>query len=274
MIKQHIGATPFFFDPTLLAHPGLLHAVSTRHGGVSTGSYRSLNLSYQVGDEEDKVLHNYHRLSRVLDFDLSSLVTCQQIHHNAIALIDESHLNRNGFLPDRAVPDTDGLATSVPGITLLTRYADCVPLLFYNHSRHTVAIAHAGWKGTFAQIGPLMTECMAREFKCDPRHTLAVIGPSIGPCCYRISNSIAERAVKAAPRAEQCIMTSSDTGLTLDLWKLNRIQLIASGIQEQNIFSAQICTSCTIEDFYSYRREDTVTGRFAALIGLKGEGRP
>jgi YfiH family protein len=270
MMRQTMGTTPFFFSPNLAPYTELLHAVSTRHGGVSTGCYRSLNLSFHVGDEEDKVLHNYHLLSRVLKFDICSLVTCEQVHHNSIALIDETYLNKNCFLSDSAVPETDGLATNVPGITLLTRYADCVPLLFYNQKRQTVAIAHAGWKGTLAGIGPLMTDLLRREFKCRPEQTIAAIGPSIGPCCYHISSSMADQTVKEIPLAEKCILASAGQELSLDLWQLNRSQLIASGIQEDHISSAGLCTSCTVDHFFSYRKEAKVTGRFGALIGLKG----
>lgn len=271
MIRQDRGTIPFFFAPQLLPYTELLHAVSTRHGGMSTGCYESLNLSFQVGDEQERVLQNYHLVSRQLHFDLASLVTCQQVHHNAVALIDESYLNKHCYLPGKMVPEADGLATDVPGITLLTRYADCVPLLFYNHQRHAVAIAHAGWKGTLAQIGLQMSELLRREFKCRPEHTIVVVGPSIGPCCYQISSSMADETVKHLPQAESCILAPPGDEISLDLWQLNRMQLTASGIPAGNIFSAGICTSCTVDHFFSYRREAKLTGRFGVLIGLRKE---
>lgn len=269
MFRKHPRTLHVLQATNLVPFSELLHGISTRHGGVSTGPYRSLNLSFDVGDLQESVLQNYHRLSRMLHFDLSSLVTCQQVHHNAIALIDESYLNRGCYHPEKVVPATDGLATNVPGITLLTRYADCVPLLFFNPEKQAAAIAHAGWKGTLARIGPSMVDLLSAQFKCRPDRTLVMIGPSIGPCCYYVSSSMADLATRELPPAEQRFVTATGGQLAFDLWDANRKQLIAAGIKENNIFSAERCTSCNTDLFFSYRKEAKATGRFGAFIGLK-----
>lgn len=269
MLKKNQRVPSILQAANLVPFSELLHGISTRHGGVSAGPYRSLNLSFDVGDRHDRVRRNYRRLSRLFRFDLSSLVACQQVHHNAIALIDESYLNRSCFLPEKAVPATDGLATDVPGITLMTRYADCVPLLFFNRKRQAVAIAHAGWKGTLARIGPAMVHFLSVQFKCSPDRTLVAIGPSIGPCCYQVSSSMADLAERKLHPNERCIVAAPGGKLTFDLWQANKNQLITAGIQERHIYSEEICTACHTHLFFSYRKEATVTGRFGALIGLK-----
>ena len=247
----------------------LLHGISTRHGGVSDVPYDSLNLSFDVGDCRERVMQNYRRLSRLLHCDLSSLVACQQVHHNAIAIIDASHLHRHSYLPELVIPGTDGLATTVPGIILMARYADCVPLLFFSPARQAVGVAHAGWKGTLARIGPAMVDLLSAQFRCRPQETLVMIGPSIGPCCYYVSDHLAARAARALPAAEQRLVRSADGRIAFDLWETNRRQLIAAGIEEGNIFSAAQCTSCNTHLFFSYRKEAQRTGRFGAFIGLK-----
>jgi hypothetical protein len=257
-----------FLAPHLAPFSELLHGISTRQGGVSTGPYRSLNLSFDVGDRKERVMRNYHRASRLLRFDLSSLVACQQVHHNVIAIIDESYLNRSSYLPETVVPATDGLATNVPGITLLTRYADCVPLLFFSPEKQAVGAAHAGWKGTLARIGPSMMNLLSSQFKCRPDRTLVMIGPSIGPCCYHVSSRMADLACRELPPAEHCFVTAPDGQRAFDLWDANRTQLIAAGMLARNIFSAHQCTACNTDLFFSYRKEAKVTGRFGAFIGL------
>ena len=160
MQHKKVGNVTFLTFPNLAHHQGLLHAISTRHGGVSSDHYSSLNLGFHVGDQHDRVKQNHQIVSQSLQFDLSSLVSCQQVHHHSIACIDKSYHNKDCFLPDKALPETDGLITDVPGITLMTRYADCVPLLFYSPTTHTVALAHAGWKGTLGHIGPKTVELL------------------------------------------------------------------------------------------------------------------
>ncbi len=177
MIKKKMGNGTFLFFPNFLNHKELIHAISTRHGGISSNNYASLNLSFQVGDEDDNVIENHQTLSQTLGFDLSSLATCQQIHQDKIAMVDGSDLKKDGCFPANAFLGTDALVTDVPGITLMTRYADCVPLIFYDPKTHTVAIAHAGWKGTLLHIAQKTVEVLVKDYHCQPQHILAAIGP-------------------------------------------------------------------------------------------------
>ncbi len=269
MIKKKIANVTYLLSPNFSNHKKLLHAISTRHGGVSSNNYESLNLSFQVGDEDNKVIKNHQILSHALGFDLSSLVTCQQIHQNNVALVDGSHLKKDRFLPHNAIMETDALVTDVPGITLMTRYADCVPLLFYDPKTHTVAIAHAGWKGTLAHIGQKTVEVLVKDYHCQPQNILAAIGPSIGPCCYQISNTMASQAEKELPCSNEYFRELLNDGLYFNLWQANKKQLQSAGIEESNIHCADLCTSCNFDLFFSYRKEKGTTGRFAALIGLR-----
>ena len=271
MIEKGIGNLTFLFFPHLSHYKSIMHAVSTRGGGVSRGNYNSLNLSFQVGDEQNKVMRNHQSLSQTLGFDLSSLVTCQQIHQDTIALVDKSYLKKDCFLPHLSIPKTDALVTDVPGITLMTRYADCVPLLFYDPQTYTVAIAHAGWEGTLAHIALKTVEVMVNEYHCQPSHILTALGPSIGSCCYQISTTMADQAIKQIPQAQEYIRESSDGGLFFNLWQANKKQLQSVGIKDGHLYCAKICTACNTDLFFSYRKEEKVTGRFGALIGLLTE---
>jgi YfiH family protein len=271
MQHKKAGNVTFLTFPNLSHHKELLHAISTRHGGVSSDNYSSLNLGFHVGDKHDRVKRNHQIVSQALRFDLSSLVSCQQVHHHSIARIDKSYHKKNCFLPDNALPETDGLVTDVPGITLMTRYADCVPLLFYSPKTHTVALAHAGWKGTLGHIGPKTVELLTREFKCQRQDIHAALGPSIGPCCYEISNMMAVQAVKELVKGEEYSKELPGKKLLFNLWQANKEELYHAGIREENLSCAEICTSCNVDQFFSYRREKQLTGRFGAFIGLRDQ---
>ena len=269
MIQKTIGKSLFYFFPNFIDHPGLHHAISTRQGGVSTGNYSNLNLGFHVGDSHDSVLENHHRVSQSLGFDLSSLVSCQQIHHDTIALIGKQYLKTSSYLPDTMIEQTDALITDTPGITLMTRHADCVPLLFYNPKTHTAAVSHAGWKGTLAYVALKTVDLLAKEYKCHRQDIQVGLGPSIGPCCYYISNTMADLASEKLIKGNCFVREQSDNKLSFDLWQANREQLLKGGIPEENIYSSEVCTSCTVDHFFSYRKEKNVTGRFAAFIGLR-----
>ena len=269
MIQKTIGKALFYFFPTLMDHTGLIHAISTRQGGVSTGSHSSLNLGFHVGDIHDRVLENHHRVSKSLEFDLSSLVCCQQVHGSTIALIGKGYLKSDSYLPNKTIAETDALITDIPGVTLMSRHADCVPILFYNSKTCTVAVVHAGWKGTLAHIGPKTVEVLEREYKCQRKDVQAALGPSIGPCCYHIDNTMAVLASEKIVRGKAFIKEGSNKEMSFDLWQANKEQLLTAGIPEDNIYSAEVCTSCRVDHFFSYRKEKKVTGRFASFIGLR-----
>ena len=93
----------------------------------------------------------------------------------------------------RDLQSIDGLCTNEPGVTLVTYYADCVPLYFLDPVTRSVGLAHAGWRGTVAKIGAVMVEKMAREFGSNPKDIIAGIGPSIGPCCYEVDEPVANQ---------------------------------------------------------------------------------
>ena len=271
MIRKKKGELTFLLSPNLSHTTKLIHAISTRSGGVSSGSYKSLNLSFHVGDEQKNVIRNYQILSRALGFNLSSLATCQQIHHNAVALVDKNNFEKDCFLPQNTIPETDALVTDVPGITLMTRYADCVPLFFYDPKTHTIAIAHAGLKGTLAHIARKTVEVLVNEYHCKPEHILTAIGPSIGPCCYQIGSTTADEAVKELSSGQECLKEGSEGNIYFNLWKANEKQLKDTGIKDDHLHCAGLCTSCNTDLFFSYRKEKKVTGRFGALIGLREE---
>ena len=269
MIKKKIANATFFLFPNFLKYKELIHAISTRHGGVSSNDYESLNLSFQVGDENDNVRKNHHILSQTLGFDLGSLVTCQQIHQDNIAMMDGNCLKEDCFLPDNAFPRTDALVTDIPGLTLMTRYADCVPLIFYDPKTHTVAIAHAGWKGTLLHIAQKTIDMLVKNYHCQPQHILAAIGPSIGPCCYQINSTMADQAARELHENPEYFINSTNDGLYFNLWQANKKQLQHAGIKDDHLYCAELCTSCNFDLFYSYRKGKKVTGRFGALIGLR-----
>jgi len=237
----------------------LIQGVFTRQGGVSQGPWRGLNVGHAVGDEPRAVEVNHHRICRALGIPRKAITTAQQVHGAQVAQVGPE--DRGGTFPA-----TDGLVTDVPGVVLMLRFADCVPLLVFDPRRPAVGLAHAGWRGTLAGIASRMVEAMQAAFGSRPEELIVGIGPAIGPCCYQVGPELAGRIQAQSPQWPELVRWQDDTPY-LDLWRANRRQLEAAGVC--CITVAQYCTACHVDQFFSYRAEGGRTGRFAAVIGLR-----
>ena len=143
------------------------HGFSTRIGGVSQGIYSSMNLSFQRGDRKEDVEENYRRISGAIGFDLEGTVCSQQTHTVNIRRVRKEDGGK-GILRPLDYQDVDGLITDIPGITLATSFADCVPLFFVDPVHKAVGLAHSGWRGTAGRMGSHMVRAMKDAFGSKP----------------------------------------------------------------------------------------------------------
>jgi len=249
-IKDRNGIPYIELEP--IARTGIARAVvSTRIGGVSPPPYHELNLGLHVGDDPGKVKENRERFASVINVDLESLRLPRQIHSaECIALTK----------PDEGPVECDGLVTNLKDIALGVLTADCVPILLIAPSSGAIGVAHAGWRGTLAGIARNTLNLMAERFKVDPSDCLAVMGPSIGRCCYEVSEDLASRFKSRF--GSQVV-----SGRHVDLPLTNALSIIRAGVPEDNIWICQSCTACQEDLFFSHRR-DGVTGRMLSLITL------
>ena len=145
--------------------------------------------------------------------------------------------------------------------------ADCVPLLFYDPVQQVIGAAHAGWRGTVQKIAIETIKAMQEAFKCLPSDILVGIGPSIGPSNYEVDNVVYQEFINYFENGKAYFTKGKTTGkYYLDLWKTNKMQLLSTGVKEENIELSGICTFENNSEFFSSRRGDS--GRFAAGIML------
>lgn len=256
---------PLLRFPSLAAFPGLVHAVSTRQGGVSTGSYASLNLSTSTGDSRENVDANYRRLAAALDLPRERFTTTWQVHGTLV--VRATHDNAGGM-----IAQADGIITDTPGLPLTQRYADCTPLIIYDPKRHAAGLGHAGWRGTVAGMATALVNAMTGAFGSDPADLVAVIGPAIGPCCYQVGPEVVDAVRAAFPVADALLSipangAASPASSHFDLWAASRWQLEQAGVGQME--TAGICTRCRRDLFFSHRGDGPQTGRFGAVVMLK-----
>ena len=191
---------------------------------------------------------------------VDDLVRLTQVHGDAVSLVD-----------GRATAGTErraDAALTMRGDVLLTvRVADCVPILLADPGSGAVAAVHAGWRGTAAAIAAKTVGELTRHFAAQPSRLVAAIGPSVGPCCYVVGSELVV-AFRAAghPGEHRARWFQTREDLRLDLWRANRDQLVSAGLRPEAVHVARLCTACSPDLFYSYRREGARAGRLVGFI--------
>jgi YfiH family protein len=231
------------------------HGFTTREGGVSPPPWASLNLGGLVGDEPERVRENWGRLSAATGLRFARV---RQVHGDRVIAAPPA-----GAPPEEA--EADGVISTEVGLAACVSVADCVPILLADPVSGRVAAVHAGWRGTIARAAAAGVRALAgpdAAAEAVAERLLAVIGPSIGPCCYEISPDLAERF-----RSELgAVIQAGKGGPHLDLWEANRRVLLSAGVGAERIEVMKRCTSCDIGLFFSHRRDRGRTGRQVAFI--------
>ncbi|WP_028307438.1 peptidoglycan editing factor PgeF [Desulfitibacter alkalitolerans] len=266
LLEEKADLFYYTFEPLNKFH-GIVHGFSTRKGGTSLVPYDTLNLGLHVKDKKASVIENRKRFVNTLGYSLEDSVALDQVHGNRVIVVNESDKGRGMFNYDDFLASADGMVTNKPGILLTTYYADCVPLYFFDPQTNSIGIAHAGWKGTMLKIGARIVNELHKNFGANPKDCIAVIGPSIGPCCYEVDDRVLQPMKRAYPNFSSIIKGDEEKAF-LNLWEANRISLQESGLLDINIYISKLCTHCSQEYFFSHRRDKGETGRMAAVIGL------
>lgn len=255
---------------SLFPEESVIHAVSTRQGGTGRKPYDTLNLALHVGDDDDTVRKNRRLFAHSLGLNPKDIVTPEQVHGVAVRRVTGAERGRGSMSYADAVPATDALITDEPNLPLMLCFADCTPLLFFDPEHLAVGVAHAGWKGTVGKIGAATLAAMNREFGTRPQDVLAAIGPAIGACCYEVGDNVIEAAETAFAQDVDKVLLRRGGQTHFDLQEANRLTLLAAGVVESNLETADTCTSCENQWYFSYRAAGGQTGRIAALMALRG----
>ena len=161
------------------------------------------------------------------------MVLSRQTHTANVRVVTEEDKGK-GIVRERDYTDVDGLVTNVPGICLVTSYADCVPLYF---------------------VDPIKK----------------VIGPSICQDCYEVSGDVIEKFKEAFDEKDwdNLFYRKNNGKYQLDLWKANESVFRESGICKEHIAVTNVCTHCNSKILYSHRETGDKRGNLCAFLALK-----
>jgi hypothetical protein len=248
----------------LLTEAGLQHGFTTRKGGVSQPPFDTFNLSDAVGDTPDDVAANRRRFARYSGLAWSRLVELEQVHGDAVLVVDRPPAE----LPGGPRRRCDASVTDRPDAVLGVRTADCTPLLLASTRPRAAAAVHAGWRGTLAGVAARAVAALERCYGCRPADLLAVIGPCIHRAAYRVGPDV------YAPFAERFgdeATERSAGALRVDLVAANRRWLRDAGLAAARIEVLDCCTFERADLFFSHRRDRGRSGRQLAFITLAPE---
>jgi len=225
----------------------------------------------------------WHAVARSLGGSPGAILRLRQVHGTGVVIV------RRG---DAAPPETAGAIVGDiavgdnPRVALSVAVADCVPILLADPRTGAVAAVHAGWRGTAGGAAAAAVDALVSVFGSNPGNIVAAIGPSIGPCCYRVSTDV-RAAFRADPRwtrladawfsAEPTLPAlrgipgaaparDGRPSMFLDTWAANADELHLAGVPAMQIHVARLCTSCYRDLLHSYRVDGAHAGRMIGIV--------
>lgn len=261
---------PFLQYRVLQKESAVVHGFSTRLGGVSTGDTASMNLSFNRDKSRTAVEENYRRIGKAIGFIPEQAVASHQTHTVNIRLVTENDKGK-GVTKPADYTDVDGFITNTPGIMLVTSYADCVPLYFYDKKNHAIGLSHSGWRGTVNRMGKMTLLRMKETFGTNPEDVICCIGPSICQDCYEVSADVIGQFRKGFEEKDwDALYYKKENGkYQLNLWEANRRILLQEGVPEGHIAMPDICTCCNPQLLFSHRASKGRRGNLSAFLMLK-----
>lgn len=238
--------------PTIFNKP-IVAAQSTRLGGVSSGAFNSLNLGKSTNDDPSNIQTNRTLFFGQLDIPLNQIALSKQVHGNQVLLVEQPGVEE-GY---------DALITNRENIFVAVSIADCLPVLIYDERNHAVAAIHAGWRGTVGQITTATLHQMNKVFGTNGSDCKAYIGACIGANAFEVGPEVAFQFDDSFKKK------GKNNKYFVDIKAANFKELLAAGVHTSNI---EISPYCTVEHnhlFFSHRKENGITGRMMAVIGMK-----
>lgn len=264
--EKIMEGVPLLTYPLLEKTEFVTHGFTTRMGGVSEGYCSTMNISTTRGDDPKAIEENQRRLARALGVRVEDFTYTHQTHTTNVAVVREEDRGKR-FM------ETDGMVTDVPGICLVTFYADCVPLYFVDPVHRAIGLSHSGWRGTVKRMGQVTLERMKEAYGTKPEDVFAAIGPSICQDCYEVSGDVIEEFRENFSEFvwSQLFYEKENGNYQLNLWRANQIVLTEAGVEAQNIAVTNLCTHCNPEILFSHRSTGVKRGNLSALLAIKRE---
>ena len=219
------------------------------------------HLAITTKEVNSKDIQDLRRVFTINNFNLDNLTSNIQIHSDIVHSVNTETvgMKREG----------DALVTNLKNVPLLVFTADCVPVALIDGKNKVIGVAHAGWRGTYEEIAKKTVLKMKEEHGSNPEDIIAVIGPSIGECCYQVSEDLYNKFKDRFNTTNYELYSIKEDSFYLNLQNINKYSLKFCGVKDENIINTAICTSCNNDKFHSYRMHNKTDKRIGLLLEIR-----
>jgi purine-nucleoside/S-methyl-5'-thioadenosine phosphorylase / adenosine deaminase len=253
-----------------LEQDGFVNGFSTRLGGVSDMPKDALSLAGFNDDKAENILENRRRFLKLFPGEWA-LAGCWQVHGADVRVVESAQEAKPAESEKGDTIYCDAIVSNARGVLAGVKTADCVPILIGDPATGAFAAVHAGWRGTLAGIADVAVKRLAGEYNSEPQDLRVAIGASAGPCCYEVGIEVILAFTTRFKDGDKLFKPTREGHALVDLLKSNRDQLMATGVREDRIHTAPICTMCRTDLFFSYRREKGLNGKVGRLMAVVGK---
>jgi YfiH family protein len=246
----------------LMRFDDLVHVItSARYDGRD-----DFNIADHVGPDRENAMGNRRLVCSRMGLNADRLTTGQQVHKTNVAVVTAENLSAGCDGWQSAIPETDALVTDLRDTPIMVISADCLLILLYDPVRKAIGVIHASWRTTFGGIIGKTVDLMRETYHTNPNDLIAGLGPAAGVCCYEVDEPFVE-TLSQRPELLPFVVQRADKRY-FDLPNAGRSELIHSGVPADRIEMMNRCTICDT-DFFSYRRQGTLAGRFGLIASLR-----
>jgi len=252
-----------------LEQDGFVNGFSTRLGGVSDMPAQVLNLAGFNEDAAENILENRRRFLKLFPGEWV-FAGCWQVHGADVRVVQSMDDARPAENQQGDTIYCDVIVSRAKSVLAGVKTADCVPILIGDPVTRAFAAVHAGWRGTLATAVIVAVDRLKREYDARPENLRVAIGAAAGPCCYEVGSEVIDAFTSRFGSGASLFRTTRPGHATVDLLKANQDQLQSAGVIPERIHTAPICTMCSTDLFFSYRKEKSVHGKVGRLMAVVG----
>ncbi|AEM73509.1 peptidoglycan editing factor PgeF [Caldicellulosiruptor acetigenus] len=221
----------------------------------------NFNLSYKWAERKEDIDKNFRILFEALQIDYRNIFYAKQVHKNDIIIVERGF----DFFEYNQEAEADGLVTNVPGITLITMHADCIPVYIVDTKTRVISLIHSGWRGTLKHITQNALAILKKKFSSSAEDLLVAIGPGICRRHFEVGKDVYEMFLREFGD-EVCL--ESKESFFIDLKKAIMIDLKKNGIGNSQIICCEMCTYENEDLFFSYRRDHNKPERLGSMVAI------
>lgn len=237
-----------------------------RDEGFSKTPFNSANMAFYVGDNYDDVMKNRQALADLIHIPLDRWVIPKITHSTNFRRVYADDGGKGARDEASSFFDCDGLYTFEKDVLLGVFHADCSAMLITHEPSGLCAAIHSGWAGSVKQIVTLFCEHI-RDNEGIPLDEIKVfLSPSIGKMNFEIGLSVILQMENLGLNYLPYVQEINPTTYAFDFVGLNIEQFLNLGVKKENIIQIHDDVYELSSHYYSYRRDNKVTGRHLTFI--------